>query len=377
VRDGTPSSPPAPGGEQLLRLPAPTRTSAIRSLSVTAASGAARSGARGAGPAGERRARWSWNLPRERADRYAEKPAVAAPALEKGPRRWECRPPQAISRSLRAGWSRGSVKGALAFAGALSSTNRRPPPGPPDGGGNRYAQNDRSLAQFAPSAKVVDRRALIASSYFWLVYSSRYEDPAPLLPRLRPPAEDEPHGGGPPAALNRSAATSSGTTRSLWWPPGELDGEVILTQNKGGPESWFGLVTGFWSAARPHAGAPPVLMMSSRYAAVVKLYRRLRTSPQRTRSSLRVPLCAPPSRASPWARSCGVQAVPPPICGPSFATGHRCATGWPRGRPNLRSTSSWCSVQALSTAWSCACLPISAGSAFPRGCRRHDCTGSA
>ncbi|HYV44805.1 MAG TPA: SNF2-related protein [Myxococcaceae bacterium] len=146
-----------PARDEPLRKPAP--------VSVTAAQEQALAQAREElARAAERRSALELDLGRERADRYAED-CLLEPreAVEKAHAEWE-----AARRTVAQQEEPAERVKARAFAERLERDYRRRLQALRMEEEKRYAQKDRSLAQLAQAAKVVEKRALIASAYFWL-----------------------------------------------------------------------------------------------------------------------------------------------------------------------------------------------------------------
>jgi len=146
-----------PAQDEALRKPAP--------VSVTSAQEQALAQAREElARAAERRSAVELDLGRERADRYAED-CLLEPrqAMEKARAEWE-----AARHTVAQQEDPAERVKARAFAERLERDYRRRLQALRMEEEKRYAQKDRSLAQLAQQAKVVEKRALIASAYFWL-----------------------------------------------------------------------------------------------------------------------------------------------------------------------------------------------------------------
>ncbi|HEY8206471.1 MAG TPA: SNF2-related protein [Myxococcaceae bacterium] len=167
VRDGDAfRALPVQDGELFFRLPA--RDEPLRQpqpVSVTAAQERALAQAREElVRTAERRSTLELDRQRERADRYAED-CLLEPreAVERVRAEWEAARHAVTEQDEPAD----RVK-ARAFAERLERDYRRRLQSLRMEEEKRYAQKDRGLAQLAQQAKVVEKRALIASAYFWL-----------------------------------------------------------------------------------------------------------------------------------------------------------------------------------------------------------------
>ena len=157
---------PLQDGDHFLRLPAVDETHRTpRPVSVTAAQEQALARARAElVRAAERRSALELDQQRERADRYSED-CLLEPrqAVEKARAEWE-----AARRAVPEQPEPADRVRARALAERLERDYRRRLQALRMEEEKRYAQKDRALAQLAQQAKVVDKRALIASAYFWL-----------------------------------------------------------------------------------------------------------------------------------------------------------------------------------------------------------------
>jgi ERCC4-related helicase len=159
---------PLADGEVLLKLPA--RVEAQRKpppISVTVAQEQALAAAREElVRAAERRSALELDLARERADRYAED-CLLEPrqAVEKAREAWEAARRAVTQEPAEDGPER--VR-ARAHAERMEREYRKRLASLRHEEERRYAEKDRSLAQLAQKAKVVDKRGLIATAYFWL-----------------------------------------------------------------------------------------------------------------------------------------------------------------------------------------------------------------
>jgi hypothetical protein len=167
VRDGDAfRALPLQDAEHFLRLPArDEHRRAPPPVSVTAAQERALAQAREElVRAAERRSALELDLQRDRADRYAED-CLLEPreAVEKARAGWEAARRQVAEQADPAD----RVK-ARAGAERLERDYRRRLQALRMEEEKRYAHKDRSLAGMAQQAKVAEKRALIASAYFWL-----------------------------------------------------------------------------------------------------------------------------------------------------------------------------------------------------------------
>lgn len=159
---------PLADGEQWLRLPARVETQRTPpAVSVAAAQEQALKAVREElVRAADRRSALELDQGRERADRYAEdcllEPRQAA---EKAREAWEAARLAVAEQPAEDGAER--VK-SRALAERLEREYRRRLQALRQEEEKRYVEKDRSVAQLAQRARVVEKRALIASAYFWL-----------------------------------------------------------------------------------------------------------------------------------------------------------------------------------------------------------------
>lgn len=146
-----------PAKEQPQRKPAPISVSMVQEQALLAAKDEILRSA-------EKRSALELDLARERADRFAEDCLLEfREAVESAKTDWE-----AARKALTAVDDPAERMKARALVERTEREYRRKVAAVRNEEEKRYGQKDRQLAQLAQQARVTERRALIASAYFWL-----------------------------------------------------------------------------------------------------------------------------------------------------------------------------------------------------------------